>query len=363
MAGFDIKTASDVKLGLDTVRSVYLGSTRIWPEVYTYRSDYFTIESLEDGNNIAFDDAISKSGYHIFYSLNDGITWFGYNPLTSGTYIMLNNGDRMLIKSTVSNINYSIISSKTFKVYGNLHSLIYGDDFKHMNSLPSNFKNPQILRGTKIVDASGLILPATILTPYCYSHMFYNCTYITAPPKLPAETLATNCYSNMFQRCTSLTYTPDLPAETLAEACYDGMFSRCTSLTDAAMLRARTCTRYCYSSMFSLCTSLTSGPTILANTLATSCCEGMFEGCSSLTTSPTLRANTLVNYCYAGMFAGCTSLRVIRCYATNYNDMYTDGWVEDVRASGSFYKVADMNDWTRGINGIPRGWTVYDVTT
>lgn len=363
MAGFDIKTASDVKLGIDTVRAVYLGSTRIWPETYTYSSDYFTIESLEDGNDIAFDDAISQNGYNIYYSLDEGLTWSSYNPLTTGTYITLNNEDKMLVKSTVSNINYSIISSKTFKVYGNLHSLIYGGDFKHMNSLPSNFSSPQILKGTNVVDASGLVLPATILTKSCYASMFNGCTSLTAPPKLPAMTMTNNCYSHMFYRCSSLTYTPELPADTLAPSCYSDMFYRCTSLTDAAMLPARTCERECYASMFLGCSSLASGPTILANVLAISCCDSMFANCTSISVAPKLRATTLVDYCYAGMFAGCTSLRVIHCNATNYNATYTEGWVEDVYATGSFYKNSRMTGWPRGINGIPTGWTLYNEST
>ena len=69
-----------------------------------------------------------------------------------------------------------------------------------------------------------------VMADYCYSHMFRDCTSLTAAPSLPATTLTYNCYRFMFHGCTSLTATPSLPATTLAESCYYSMFYGCEKI-------------------------------------------------------------------------------------------------------------------------------------
>ena len=69
-----------------------------------------------------------------------------------------------------------------------------------------------------------------VMADYCYSHMFRDCTSLTAAPSLPATTLTYNCYRFMFHGCTSLTATPSLPATTLAESCYGSMFYGCEKI-------------------------------------------------------------------------------------------------------------------------------------
>ena len=92
-----------------------------------------------------------------------------------------------------------------------------------------------------------------VMADYCYSHMFRDCTSLTAAPSLPATTLTYNCYRFMFHGCTSLTATPSLPATTLAESCYYSMFYGCTSLTATPSLPATTLAESCYGSMFYGC--------------------------------------------------------------------------------------------------------------
>ena len=48
------------------------------------------------------------------------------------------------------------------------------------------------------------ILPATILTDWCYNNMFDGCKSLVNAPELPAETLMNNCYWRMFNNCKSL---------------------------------------------------------------------------------------------------------------------------------------------------------------
>ena len=90
---------------------------------------------------------------------------------------------------------------------------------------------------SNLIDASGLLLPATTLTNNCYYEMFYSCSGMTAAPaELPAETLASSCYYEMFSSCSKLTAAPVLPAKTLVSNCYKSMFSYCSKLSSVTCL-------------------------------------------------------------------------------------------------------------------------------
>ena len=59
------------------------------------------------------------------------------------------------------------------------------------------------------------------------------------------------------------------------------------------------------------------------------------------------------------MFYGCTKLNNIECLATDISaSSCTNYWVSGVASTGAFVKNPNMNDWTRGVNGIPKGWSV-----
>ena len=168
----------------------------------------------------------------------------------------------------------------------------------------------------------------------------------------------------MFYCCEGLTAAPELPATALVEGCYRNLFKGCKSLTTApSILPATTLANYCYEQMFEVCTSLTEAPELPATTLANYCYRSMFAGCTSLTKAPELTATTLANSCYDSMFQGCTSLNYIKCLATNISaSNYTYYWVEDVASSGTFVKDPNANNWPRGWNGIPNGWTIVDAS-
>ena len=231
-------------------------------------------------------------------------------------------------------------------------------------------------------------LPATTLAQSCYQYMFFDCKKLTsAPSSLPASRLASYCYQGMFQGCIILTSAPQLSATTLASYCYQSMFKGCTNLSSVqTTLSATKLESYCYDSMFENCMNLTTAPQLSATTLASYCCQNMFKGCARLTsvqttlsattmtshcydsmfdscvrltTAPKLPATTLASYCYQKMFNGCTSLNSITCLATNISaSNCTTSWVNNVASSGTFKKAASMENWTRGVSGIPDGWTV-----
>ena len=118
-----------------------------------------------------------------------------------------------------------------YDIGGNINSLVkvsFENDTTCYNFYPNGFG---FFSGKHNLKSAGnLVLPATTLTDYCYSHMFDGCWALTTAPELPAMTLANMCYNNMFYNCQSLTTAPELLATTLADMCYLNMFQNCTSL-------------------------------------------------------------------------------------------------------------------------------------
>ena len=202
-------------------------------------------------------------------------------------------------------------------------------------------------------------LPATTLVDRCYYSMFSYCRGLTTAPELPAKTLANHCYLAMFMGCTGLTTAPELPATTLASACYFSMFEGCTILTTSPELPATTLANECYKCMFDGCTGLTTAHELPATTLADECYKCMFRGCINLTTSPELPATTLANECYSRMFWGCTNLNYIKAlFTTIPSSTYTDNWVYNVSATGTFVKSSSATWNVIGNDGVPSGWTI-----
>ena len=273
-----------------------------------YSKEYFTIQSLEDSNEISFSNSI-------LYQLEESNTW---STLNSGEKLLLNTNQEVKFKinnpSILKDTGIGTFStSNKYNVSGNIMSLLHGDDFigkVDLTSYAYAFRNI-FLSSLTLIDASNLILPATILALECYRSMFNGCTSLTKAPELPATELANYCYSYMFYGCKSLTTPPELPATTPADYCYYYMFRDCTNLYKVPELPATTLANYCYSYMFYGCKSLTTVSELPATTLDNYCYSYMFQNCTSLTAVPELPATTLANYCYSDMFNGCTSLTTV----------------------------------------------------
>lgn len=292
---------------------------------------YFAIGVLEDGLEINL-----LNNYE--YCIDDGV-WKKANSITN---IQANAGQTVYFRGNLVPI-YSIgigtfTISKKCNLSGNIMSLLFEDDFEGQTDLSGyDYAFYSLFRNcTTLQSVSSGFLPATVLTEYCYAHMFEGCTSLVTAPELPATMLAYYCYYDMFIGCTSLVSTPKLPATTLAY--------------------------YCYSRMFCDCTSLTSAPALPATTLAVGCYNSMFQRCSSLTTAPVLPATTLQYYCYYNMFYNCTKLNYIKALFTTTPDfLYTQSWVSGVASNGTFIKNKNATWNVTGVNGIPTGWTVQTV--
>lgn len=300
---------------------------------------YFTIEATQDGTKVYFRQSsyAANAGLDplkVEVSTDNGKTWTSVTAAVAkndvpGTVLAeLDEGDKVFIRGkndaygfydhddfgdAVENCNF--YADKPCYIYGNIMSLVGGDDFARLRKVeecafPYFFSDcDSALYWSWVLSKQGeeLLLPATKLAIYCYQSMFSNCTSITSAPELPATTLADCCYYGMFNNCTSLTTAPELPAATLKFACYFYMFSNCTSLT----------------------------------------------------TAPDLPATTLVDSCYQSMFYGCTNLSYIKAmFITTPESSYTNNWVQNVKATGTFVKNSAATWNVTGNNGVPSGWTV-----
>ena len=195
-----------------------------------YSKEYLTTEAIENGT-ISFNIWKSMGTEYITsisYSTDDGNTWRTINNANDklanlAITVNVNEGDKVLWKGDAQQTAYydndkddyvgSFFSSTAeFNVYGNVMSLLYGDNFYGENVLEYDgqfaylFSDYGRENECKVVNAENLSLPATTLANDCYFSMFYGCTSLTAAPELPATTLANDCYMGMFNGCTSLNY-------------------------------------------------------------------------------------------------------------------------------------------------------------
>ena len=288
-----------------------------------YETEYFTIEAQSAGTLYwkADSSAFTRT---IEYSKNGG-TWTSVTSSDNGSGAVIcgvkagdivrfrGNNETYCSEAYNEGANHNMFKSNcNHIVYGNMMSLVYGDNFIGKKNFITGHTFCSIFKKSKtLTDATNLVLPATTLTTMCYYRMFAGCSSLTSAPSiLPATTLANYCYDSMFTRCKSLIKAPELPATTLTKNCYNSMF----------------------------------------------------WGCSSLVQAPELPATTLAQSCYRSMFDGCTNLNYIKCLATNISaNNCTTGWVDGVAATGTFYRKYGMAGWTRGVNGVPVDWTVISV--
>lgn len=248
------------------------------------------------------------------YSVNGGnwttIQYGNTSPSFSGGSVVRLRGNIEYISQSDSQQARFDIGGNNVHVYGNILSLICGDDFT------TNIEVPD----------------------YCFAYAFWNSGALTSIENLVLPAMSNKCYMNIFAHCYNLT---------------DG---RC-------ILPMKQLTEYCYRNMFSNCSSLTTAPVLPATTLSYGCYYQMFNNCTSLTTAPVLPTEKLVKECYYEMFSNCTSLNYIKCLATDISaSICTTNWVYSVASTGTFVKNANMSSWTTGDYGIPNNWTVEDNT-
>ena len=327
MTSTDIAAASKIILGTTEAVAMYIGSTKIWPtgsgqQQHDYSQDYFTIESLEDGNEIKMQRSESPNNPILSYSLDDGETWTTTTISGKVTFGTINTGQKIIFKGNNTRLSVSYNSynyfnaTKQFKVYGNVMSLLNGDDFKTNYEFDNSTDNhcAGILRSLYLVDASNLILPALTIYSSSYNGMFRGATALQYGPKMLATTpTGKECCSSMFEGCINLEEPIEINFTTLSQQCCMRMFcmDRNSRITTPKM-----------------------------------------------TKSPILRVHQGTTDCYKEMFKGNGNLNEITCLL--YTSGGTNSWIQNAgAATGTFYKHPSRT-WSNNNDGVPTGWTVED---
>ena len=191
-------------------------------ESIDYSQMYLTFKALESGTFTFSVNAIS-------YSLDGGSTWTSLPASTATPTIAA--GQEICWKASgltpTSSAGIGTFSaSGLYKAYGNIMSLIYGDNFIGQTELLDDYQFRNLFyNNTNLIDIKGLVMPATSLTTRCYWCMFQQSGITSAPyGLLPATTLSYEAYGYMFAECYSLTNAPNLLAAYLTYHSYVGMF-------------------------------------------------------------------------------------------------------------------------------------------
>lgn len=351
---------SGEKLTASDLNSIVSAHNALEQDIINKENFYFmqklSFEVISGGNIVI---GVNDTNYMetFRYSKDNGNTWNIINTYTEIEYedpncniytfyiysLSVSTGDIVIFKKNGDTpIHFSCTNNVIVNVFGNIMSLIYGDNFientsliqhnnsfgnsdegifselfrfptAHVNNYVEGFGNI-LSKSLNIFSSKNLILPATTLTADCYCAMFKGCTLMVDTPELPATILANSCYSNMFAGCISLKIAPKLPATTLVRACY-----------------------WC-----------------------------MFSGCTSLTESPILSATILGESCYLEMFYNCSNLSKVICLLedvtmNNTISSPTKDWLKNVSSNGIFFKNSQTNLLSSNVSGIPDGWTTINL--
>lgn len=298
--------------------------------------------SFKAKTNTTFTVKYSNGGTgELQYSLDNGKTWTvvthdGNNNINSfvtptvsaGKYIQWKGN--LACPGNTGTTGLVFWSSGSYDVCGNILSLI-DETLTEPASLPSacfaKLFDKSVLGSSinnAVKNAENLILPSVIST-YCYDHMFYGCTSLeTAPLILPALTAPNYCYQYMFYGCTYL-YNP--PIEIVATSYGVGscqyMFYNCTRVTyytkvNATTITTKSCYYMFYRNGYGWSTGtnrpeLSAPPYLPATTMASQCYQHIFEGCAHITNiynvlPASLTIPSSANNCCAEMFYGCKKL-------------------------------------------------------
>lgn len=195
-------------------------------ESYNPNNNYLTLQALNDGTTITFDN---KAAGVVKYSTN-GSNWTDIGANSLGKISSLSAGTKVYFKGTNAtyekeeNNDSKISCSGPCYVYGNFMSLV-SNSFASATTLTGNSAFCNLFKGNSNIrnhPYKDMVLPATTLTEYCYFGMFCNCTGLGRSPIMAAaSSLPSGGYANMFNGCTSLYYIKCLSAIDNGSDTYD----------------------------------------------------------------------------------------------------------------------------------------------
>ncbi len=383
---------------------------------------FYDVDITEDLYNIPLTAGILSNGNFtlrashtgvaktIEYKKNDG-AWTSVNVSTTTITIPVSAGDKLSFRgnndtygANLSSANqhcafgcYDSGTTCSFILYGNIMSLISKENFNNLTQLTGTYTFEQLFRNDYgLKDASGLVLPATVLALNSYASLFNGVQFRYPPRILPATYVASAAYNSMFAWNWNLIETPEIYAKSVEQWGCSGMFAGCSALRKSPSLQIsnllgqyacqgmfkntpieripylplKTLSPYCCYQMFENCSAATQFPVELpATDLNTYCYGMMFKGCKGMEEAPILPATekTNSNFAYSGMFSGCTNLFRVTSYLniTLPQDLTTMNttldWLAGVASQGILYKSSGATYSSNDTSGLPNGWTSRNV--
>jgi len=294
--------------------------------------EYFTIEAIEDNTKVYFLAHMDNNGDGVILQVEistDLETWTKKSSSYDSPGALLttlNAGQKLFIRGNNSTYGCeddeddpngsSIYCDKDFYAYGNMMSLIDGDN---------------AIKG----------IHANTPGEYMFSCFFKDTNVCSHPTKnlvLPLKSLPDNAYNRMFYHCTKLKRAPNILATTQGILSMYNMFSNCTSLEVAP--------RKLYINS-------------VRNPYGISPISGTFYNCTSLKKSPIIFIDD-IDQVY---FSGCTNLKEIINLGTSIGQFANKDWSSNrwycPAETGIIYKRPDASVWDE--IKLPEGWVLKDV--
>lgn len=317
--------------------------------------DYLCFTALESGTFTLTIPAAVTPTYlsYVEYSL-DGRTWQHTDNTSEAVTINVQvaQGEKVYWRGSGIRMGTSASNTATtdsiftatgdFEVSGNIMSLLYGNSFDGVTSLPigSEYTFAGLFyNNKKLLSIADLSLPATALVKGCYASMFYGCSNMTGMlSSLPATSYPMSACYMMFRICSKIDAVPSLTfVSGNGGYQFQYMFDRCTSLVDASAIVMSASDTYSFSAMFT--------------------------GCSALAVTPVMSLSTLKTGCFNITFQGCTNLNYVKCLATDISATNClNNWLNGVSSTGTFIQASGV-EWPRGASGIPTGWVDVEKRT
>lgn len=202
-----------------------------------YTKTYLTFEPISSAVNFR------NSTKQFQYSLDFGSTW---TTLTTANTVTVNVGQKMMVKGSFTagsddnNGNKFIASGGTWKAYGNVLSVIGGDNYMATTDISSSQLINLFRDNTTLVNIDNLKMPAYTADSKAIRGMFRNCSSLVHVPSdllstFTAFTSDATCMG-MFEDCSNLLETPIIPDMSIDSYALWGMFNNCTSLTACTCL-------------------------------------------------------------------------------------------------------------------------------
>ena len=320
-------------------------------------SMYFTLAEGQTKATISYSgtyQSLHNKNLQFSYDDQNWEDWTGVKTIYAGEKLYVRGlDDYVLNEQIIKGNDFFTISSGYVECHGNIMSLCNNSNIIKSSSFVSLFQKIYYLK------TAPDIIADEVESNGCYG-MFEGCSNLKSIDKIDVKKVRDYGFSRMFNNCSSLVNIPSiLPATELSPQCYSKMFYNCQSLTQAPELPATELYQYCYYDMFSNCSSLVNAPTELPSTiLAENCYKGMFYNCILLVRAPYLPASQLETGCYTNMFTYCSKLSYIKAGILNNSSNNLANWVYNVSATGVYEKPVSSEFNERGANGIPEGWTI-----